>query len=77
MKVQDIIPGMRIKFAMPTKWCQVKDKCPYIWFKGKVIDQHEKAIVVSGKNRKHGIYLDRIMCFAENGEYPRVKRQKN
>lgn len=76
MKVQDIIPGMRIKFAMPTKWCQVKDKRPYIWFKGKVVDQYEKAIVVSGKNRKHKIYLDRIMCFAENGEYPRVKRQK-
>lgn len=76
MKAQDITPGMKIKFALPTKWCQVKDKCSYIWFKGKVVDQYEKAIVVSGKNRKHRIYLDRIMCFAKNGEYLHVKKQK-
>jgi hypothetical protein len=76
MKAEDIKLGMKIKFAMPTVWCEVIDKSPYIWFKGRIIECHEKAIVVSGKNRKHKIYLDRIMCFLKNGEYRLVKKQK-
>ena len=76
MKVEDIKPGMKIKFAMPTMWCEVIDKSPYIWFKGRIIEFHEKAIVVSGKNRKHKIYLNRIMCFPKNSEYMLVKKQK-
>ena len=76
MKAEDIQPGMKVKFAMPRRWCQVIDSSPLIWFKGRVIEFHEKTIVVSGKNRKHGIYLDRIMCFPKDGEYTFIKRQK-
>jgi len=76
MKIEDAKTGMKIKFAMLTKWCKVIDKSPRIWFKGTIIECHEKAIVVSGKNRKHKIYLDRIMCFPKNGEYKLVKKQK-
>ena len=76
MKVENIKHGMKIKFAMPTTWCEVIDKSPYIWFKGRIVEYHEKAIVISGKNRKHKIYLNRIMCFPKNGEYMLVKKQK-
>ena len=76
MKAENIKLGMKIKFAMPTRWCEVIDKSPYIWFKGRIVECHEKAIVVSGKNRKHKIYLDRIMCLPKNGEYMLVKKQK-
>jgi len=76
MKTENIKPGMKIKFAMPTRWCEVIDNSSYIWFKGRVIEYHDGAIVVSGKNRKHKIRLDRIMCFPKNGEYLLVKKQK-
>lgn len=76
MTAKDIKCGMKIKFAMPTWWCEVIDNSPYIWFKGRVIEYHDGAIVVSGKNRKHKMYLDRIMCFPKNGEYILVKKQK-
>lgn len=76
MKLEDVKCGMKIKFAMPTWWCEVIDNSPYIWFKGRVIKYYERAIVVSGKNRKHKMRLDNVMCFPKNGEYIMIKKQK-
>ena len=76
LKDKDVKVGLRIKFTMPTKWCQVVDSSPFIWFKGRIIEHHNEMIIVCGKNRKHKMYLDRIMCFSKNGEYHRIKKQK-
>lgn len=76
MRAEDIKLGMKIKFAIPTTWCKVIDKSPYIWFKGRIVECYEKAIVVSGKNRKHKIYLDKLMYFPKYGEYVSIKKQK-
>lgn len=74
MKSTDAIKGMKIKFALPTKWCEVKDSSPYIWFKGKITSTMNNAIVVSGWNKKHSFRIKNLMCFAYNGEYRKIKK---
>lgn len=39
--------GDKIKLSLPTKWCQVKDKRPFIWFKGTVIEADDRSFLAN------------------------------
>lgn len=68
--------GMRVKVALPTKWCQVPSKAPFTWFKGTVIERTDKCILVNVWNRKWNIRIDRLQCFAQDGEYIKIMEIK-
>ena len=67
--------GMRIKIALPTRWCEVIDDSPYQWLKGKIIEvPNQNTIVVSVKSKKVG-RIDRMMCFRTNNKFLKVIKQ--
>lgn len=77
MKQDELKDGIRIKFALPSIWCQVICDSPFVWFKGKIIKVYpsKKAILVKGTNRKFGMKISRLSCHPDkNGDYSRIKQ---
>lgn len=61
-EIEYVYIGMRIKIALPTRWCKVHSDSPYQWLKGKVIEVSTNSIVVSVHSKKVG-KIDRMVCF--------------
>ena len=69
--------GMRIKIALPTKWCQVKSNSLYQWLKGKIIEiPTNNCIIVSIYSKKVG-RIERMMCFRnkDTGKFDKIIKQ--
>ena len=56
--------GMRIKIALPTRWCQVHSDSPYCWLKGKVIEVKDDSIIIKAWSKRVG-HIERMMCFKD------------
>ena len=78
--------GMRIKIALPTSWCQVKDRSPIQWLKGKITsiptdkrtgEPCKDAIIVSVWSKKVG-RINNMLCFRdkETGTFDHIIKQK-
>lgn len=68
---------MRIKMALPTKWCQVRSHSPYQWLKGKIVEiPNDNCIVVSIYSKKVG-RIKRMMCFRNKatGTFNKIIKQ--
>lgn len=63
-EIENPYVGMRIKMALPTRWCEVHSDSPYQWLKGKIIEVSNSgnSIVVSVYSKRVG-KIDRMMCF--------------
>ena len=58
----EVYSGMKIKMALPTCWCQVRERSPYVWLKGTILEANEKSIVVNLWNKKHKFHIERMFC---------------
>ena len=71
-----VYKGMKIKMPLPTSWCQVRERSPYVWFKGTILEVNEKSIVVSLWTKKHKFHIERMFCPLREGRYQRIYKQK-
>jgi hypothetical protein len=72
----EVYKGMKIKMALPTSWCQLRERSPYVWFKGTILEANEKSIVVNLWSKKHKFHIERMFCVIRDGRYPKIYKQK-
>lgn len=76
LKQEEAKVGLRIKIALPTKWCEVNAPTQNIWLEGKIVEAGEKWIIVKAKSKKYLFGIERLQCFPKNGEYVGIKELK-
>lgn len=69
--------GMRIKIALPTRWCQIKTCKKNLWLKGIVTQVATKdsiCVRIWSMKYKH-LKIDSMFCMRKNGVFPNIVKQ--
>lgn len=77
LKIEEATVGLRIKIALPTKWCEVNAPTTHIWLEGKITEVGKKDehhwIIVKAKSKKYLFGIENLQCFPKDGEYVGIK----